>query len=156
MELLIIIVGLILLVWKPMWIIWIGVGVSFVIALLYSYEKYYKNRLNRRINTFPSLYASHQRQLISDISTDITQIRKRIPRAPKGGTGQSPGSKPKNEVIKSSIVESKITCGWCKEEIANKQTVVCSSCKTSMHTECLIEFGSGCPTAGCSNNIEAN
>lgn len=41
-------------------------------------------------------------------------------------------------------------CPLCRAELGESQVVTCEACGTAFHAQCDAEFGSGCPTTGCS------
>lgn len=45
------------------------------------------------------------------------------------------------------------TCPLCRADLGDAGVVNCGSCGTAYHAQCGAEFGSGCPTAGCSAPI---
>lgn len=42
------------------------------------------------------------------------------------------------------------TCPLCRAELSGSRVTTCKLCGTAYHAQCGAEFGSGCPTAGCS------
>ena len=50
--------------------------------------------------------------------------------------------------VRSTLSDASL-CPFCRDDIVTEDALSCDQCRTTYHSECLEEFGSVCPTLGC-------